>query len=686
MARVLIMNCCPSLIGGSYSNSPAGGGPSAESCSGFLLSTQKKNVLIGRNGSCYGPDHSSTTLTFSRRRKNRSTSLGAARQPNFLQFLQCRASRTTSRSSTTSPRRGAAEDGGISVAERRSSISKNSEPWMRGNKSGNADSSLGRGVEGQESLGEENGSPNLTPLVFRSNSRHTHQTGAPREVSQKPEAAAGSRKDVASGGALISDTSLGCEHFPRCSGCVLENALDRPPVLHDAVQFFKSYGISDFSLNSGSLWEWRCRAKLAVRGTSENPVIGLYEEGSHISVDIPNCRTHHPRINAAVELLKEAIKALRVEPYNEESGSGHLRYVQMVVTTHNTSMATTERYANGKVQISLVWNARDEKSAEAKFLQPMAEFLWRKGRLRCPEPILHSIWVNFQTSRTNIIFGGKWRHLLGEQEMWERIAGADICFTPASFGQANLQAFEALLRKLQTHVRRGSAVVELYAGVGVIGISLAATRGCRSVKCIEVNKESRTSFQLSLSRVPESVKSKISWHCADASLNPIYWLKASDTVVVDPPRKGLDPSVIEALRTASLRDQGKLRSSSPTATAKVEKRPWVVRANQGVTRESSGDWEDAMDDSWPSTLIYVSCGWQSFKKDCAALVENNAWHLEEACAFNFFPGTDSIEVLAVFKSGKKKKSKVGKKKVVGKKVSFKKKVIGKSTSTTSGLR
>jgi hypothetical protein len=52
-------------------------------------------------------------------------------------------------------------------------------------------------------------------------------------------------------------------------------------------------------------WEWRCRAKLAVRGTSMNPQIGLFEEGSHFVVDIPSCRAHHPSINATIKLVKE---------------------------------------------------------------------------------------------------------------------------------------------------------------------------------------------------------------------------------------------------------------------------------------------------------------------------------------------------------------------------------------------
>lgn len=29
--------------------------------------------------------------------------------------------------------------------------------------------------------------------------------------------------------------------------------------------------------------------------------------------------------------------------------------------------------------------------------------------------------------------------MLGEKEMWERVGGVDVCFTPSSFGQANLR-------------------------------------------------------------------------------------------------------------------------------------------------------------------------------------------------------------------------------------------------------
>jgi tRNA/tmRNA/rRNA uracil-C5-methylase (TrmA/RlmC/RlmD family) len=447
------------------------------------------------------------------------------------------------------------------------------------------------------------------------------------------------------------ETALQCEHFQKCSGCTREWRLDQPIILKEAKNFFDDHGVPDFTFTSGSLWEWRCRGKLAVRGTSENPQIGLYQEGTHNVVDIPYCRAHHPKINSAVQLLKEAIRELNVQPYDEVSGVGDLRYVQMALTSYNTSLPSAERYSNGKVQVALVWNSRNEISFSARKLASLSKFLWTKGGPMSVKHFIHSVWANFQTSRSNIIFGGRWRHLVGEQEFWEHIGGVDICLAPASFGQANTQAFNSLIYKLCKYVKHGSSVVELYAGVGIIGLSLASSRKCRSVKCVEINKESKLPFEKSLARLPKTLDCSISWHCADVSVAPIHWLEGSDIVVVDPPRKGLDASVIDALQIASLRGQEAIEVLN-----RVEKRPWLVRAQQAsVKKESKTNWDETA--SWPEALIYVSCGWESFKQDCRALLSNKAWHLENAHAFNFFPGTDSIEVLAIFKRGQPKKPK-----------------------------
>ncbi|KAI3842430.1 hypothetical protein MKX03_035037, partial [Papaver bracteatum] len=55
----------------------------------------------------------------------------------------------------------------------------------------------------------------------------------------------------------------------------------------------------------------------------------------------------------------------------------------------------------------------------------------------------------------------------------------------------------------------------------------------------------------------------------------------------------------------------------------------------------------------------------SDEHDCRSLLSSKGWHSEKAHGFNFFPGTNSIEILAVFKrtaGGGVKKKKTGKKK------------------------
>ncbi|XP_042494109.1 uncharacterized RNA methyltransferase pc1998 isoform X3 [Macadamia integrifolia] len=466
--------------------------------------------------------------------------------------------------------------------------------------------------------------------------------------------------------------ALQCPHFQSCSGCTHEWNLHRPPILDEATDFFKKLGVSDFTFDSCRLWGWRCRAKLAVRGSSFSPLIGLYQEGSHNVVDIPICKAHHPNINIAVELLRQGIRKLGVEPYNEDEGTGELRYVQMAVTTHNTSLPTAERYRNGKVQVSLVWNSRNENSPSSEKLNALVNFLWRNGGPRSNRHLIHSVWVNFQTSANNIIFGNRWRHLVGERDFWEHVGGIDISLDPSSFGQANTRAFDLLLGKLQKYVPYGASVADLYAGAGAIGLSLAVARKCRSVKCIEINKESKVSFEKTVGRLPSSVDSSISWHHADASTEPFSWLEGSDVVIVDPPRKGLDLTLVNALQNIASFMHKAMRSESSSLKSKDEKRPWILRAMEGSVKiESKTIWEKS--EALPQTLIYISCGWESFKEDCRSLLSAKAWYLEKAHGFNFFPGTNSIEILAVFKreagvglkkkkTGKTKKKKKKKKK------------------------
>ncbi|KAI6671400.1 hypothetical protein NL676_006285 [Syzygium grande] len=250
-------------------------------------------------------------------------------------------------------------------------------------------------------------------------------------------------------------------------------------------------------------------------------------------------------------------------------------------------------------------------------------------------------YVQMATSTSNVIFGNRWRHLLGDRDFWEHLGGIDVSLAPSSFGQANTRAFDSLLQKLQKYVPYGASVTDLYAGSGVIGLSLAATRKCRSVKCVEYNKESKLSFEKIVEPLPKYVDSSISWYQADTSVETTSWLVGSDVIVVDPPRKGLEASLVDALQTLPSLEL-KTRSSPESSKTKEERRPWVLRTREASVRFGN-DLSEENRHSAPQTLIYISCAWESLKEDCKSLLSSKAWHLEKTRGFNFFPGTQSVQ-------------------------------------------
>lgn len=38
-----------------------------------------------------------------------------------------------------------------------------------------------------------------------------------------------------------------------------------------------------------------------------------------------------------------------------------------------------------------------------------------------------------------VIFGNRWRHIVGDREFWEHVGGIDVSLDPSSFAQANTQ-------------------------------------------------------------------------------------------------------------------------------------------------------------------------------------------------------------------------------------------------------
>jgi 23S rRNA (uracil1939-C5)-methyltransferase len=315
-----------------------------------------------------------------------------------------------------------------------------------------------------------------------------------------------------------------CTHRPPCPGCprygerglsgtatsVLAKLADRTGAVLDAVV-------------EGPPLAFRVRARLAVRGRSRSPKLGIFQEGTHAIADIPSCTIQHPRINEAARVVRHAIRASGVSPYADRPHVGLLRYVQIVV----------ER-PTARVQVVLVTNDSSEKS-----ILPMAALLAESLGAR-----LQGLWWNGNPERTNAIFGPDWKLLTGEEAVRERIGGADVFFPAGAFGQSNLDLADRIVADVHARVPDDAVVAELYCGVGAIGLGLAARS--REVRFNEVSPHGLRGLELGIEKLAGDVRPKVSVTPGDAASGASI-LAGADVAIVDPPRKGLDENVVAAL-------------------------------------------------------------------------------------------------------------------------------------------
>lgn len=366
--------------------------------------------------------------------------------------------------------------------------------------------------------------------------------------------------------------SFSCSIFPSCPGCKIQTNVTSPPILDRINRFFEK----KIPLIYGDIVEWRSKVKLAVRGTIDCPEIGLFAENSHSVVPMTKCPLHYAAMDKALSVIYKAISAYQIEPYLEKTNQGRLRYLQMVFDRK------TE-----KVQLSLIFNAESLRENEIAFVKQLYNSL----------PFWHSIWVNFVSGPTNTILGSRWELFQGEEDFWQEILGIPFYFHPSSFSQAHLGVFEEMLKEIALYLPEKANLLELYAGVGCISLSLASKASFLTL--VESSPLSLFCFRKTLSRMNSEISSKSLFF-----LEPVEeasFPEEVDVILVDPPRKGL--------------------------SKKCKEKIFASKATQ---------------------CVYVSCGPDSCLRDCKDF-EAAGWFVDDVKAFLFFPGQDHVELLVNLK-------------------------------------
>ncbi|HXF29424.1 MAG TPA: RsmD family RNA methyltransferase, partial [Chlamydiales bacterium] len=244
-----------------------------------------------------------------------------------------------------------------------------------------------------------------------------------------------------------------------------------------------------------------------------------------------------------------------------------------------------------KVQLSFVLNGQLQN-------HPLVNRWKAIAKTHFTGDLWHSVWLNFQPAKNNVIFGQEWMHIQGPEYIWEEIAGVLIAMAPSHFGQGNQPLFEQLLNDMKSLIQPNARALECYAGVGVIAIAVADR--CQSIILSEREKSAEVYFEIAKAKLAQETQKKLQFITADAAKMTTLFSDI-DTVIVDPPRKGLDKSFLEALTLSKTVKQ----------------------------------------------LIYVSCNFSSFQQDAEVLLKAG-WKITSTKSYLFFPGTNHIELLSIF--------------------------------------
>lgn len=397
-----------------------------------------------------------------------------------------------------------------------------------------------------------------------------------------------------------------CAVYEKCGGCQLQHMkyqaqLDFKRQL--VKNTLKKIGGLDVAVDEtvASDREYGYRNKLVMpvgRGAHGETVTGFYAPRSHRIVPVSGCPLQRKWANELVVCLKDFLKESGTEPYDERTGKGAVRHI-------------VGREIKGKYIVTVV-------SAEAVSLDGLAKSLEKKWNN-------FTLWLNINRAKSNVIFGEEWRLVRGEGFYEAEERGIRYRAGANTFVQVN----DDVRAKLYTAAvnaagDKNAVAVDLYSGGGLLTAMLA--RACKAAYGIEVVEEAvRCADELSRTN---GLQGKMFNLCGtvEARLGEVLARTegAERVIVCDPPRKGMDRSVVrEVLKSGA--EKVVLVSCDPATLARD------AGLLCGSLREEDG--------RLAKNPAYGADGLDGF------------YRIVSVIPFDMFPQTRHVETLAVLSRG-----------------------------------
>lgn len=364
-----------------------------------------------------------------------------------------------------------------------------------------------------------------------------------------------------------------CRHSKLCGGCSLDHAKYdlqlkiKTDLLKESLRKYAGLDIDVDIVPSPKENHYRNSFKLPISMRNDRLVTALYEEQTNHFVYFEDCLNHEEVLETARKQFLEIANKYKLKAYDRDNRKG-LRYLYM-------------RHLDDGIQVCIVTG---EDELDKKFVYEVAHM----------DKVV-SLYQSINTSKNSLnIFGKKMIHLSGSSSLRYKVNGIKANLSMKSFYQMNtLQAQDLYEYVVDLMDENQNLVVEAYCGIGIM--SLMASRKAKELVGIEIIEDAIINANKN-AKLNNIEHARFVTGDSGEMIKKMFKKKIIDTLIVDPPRGGLDDLMLETIIKSKIRN-----------------------------------------------IIYVSCNDVTLAKNIDVL--SRYYRLENIKAFDMFPNTTHVETV-----------------------------------------
>lgn len=349
----------------------------------------------------------------------------------------------------------------------------------------------------------------------------------------------------------------------------------------------------------------------------ENKIIcGFYAGRTHYIIENDFCMTGFKNVEIFTDIIKQFLTSHNITIYNEETNEGIFRSVlfRRANSTNEMSVTFVVNDKNYKKNLKNYEALANEIVNYKKYLDEKEITINKKQKLvegrndLYDELCVKTVSLNINTEKNNVLLSQDNITIYGEGYINDEILDTKFKISTISFYQVNIEMTKKLYKTVIDFcdIKNTDNILDLYCGIGTM--TLIASKKAKYVMGIEVIKKA-----IDDANINKEINNitNVEFVCADAEIlsnealndDTVYknlFGKKFDTIIIDPPRKGLDDNTKQLILKIA-----------------------------------------------PQKIVYVSCDSATLSRDLKYLLNDNLYKIEKMKLVDMFAHTMHMEAVVL---------------------------------------